>query len=171
VGKQCLGYFGASNSRKWSASLLFLFQGKTKHLLFQTFILVVLFLISCKKQSITKLKPTYNKGGYTLSITKSKWFEADISITGNFRDTESKELIKFGWVWDGCSKFLVDSIGSYHLRSTEYEHFRLMANVIGYRSVETEPIKIEKGDAIKIDFYLSQEDGQLSDCIGSIIKK
>jgi hypothetical protein len=134
-------------------------------------ILLALFLFSCKKQSIAKLKPTYNKGGYILSIIKNKELGANISISGNFRDIENKELIRFGWVWDECSKFLVDSMGSYNLISTEYEHFRLTANAIGYRNIETEPLKIEKGDSIKIDFYLSQEDEPLIDCIGSIIKK
>jgi hypothetical protein len=96
---------------------------------------------------------------------------ANISISGNFRDIENKNLIRFGWVWDGCSKFLVDSFGSHKLTPTEYGHFRLNANAVGYRNVETEPIKIVKGDSITIDFYLSQEDGLLMDCIGSFMKK
>ena len=62
-------------------------------LLFYTTILLVLLLVSCKRQSITKLKPTYNKGGYTLSIIKNKGLRDNISISGNFRDVESKELI------------------------------------------------------------------------------
>lgn len=140
---------------------------------FLYYIFIFLLLItSCKKQAIEKLKPTYNKGGYSLNIIKSRGAFDDILISGYFRDVNDKELIKFGWVWDGCSKFSVDNnLGSYSLKATGYDHFRLVANAIGYRSIETEPIKIEKGYSVKIDFYLSQEDGQLSDCIGTIIKK
>lgn len=134
------------------------------------FVSIALFIgISCTYQSLSSIKPTYNKGGYTIAITDSKkGIENNIVITGQFRDVETDKPITSGWITIGCQKILIDSMGFYHAKENAYDKVFLISTAIGYREIETEHFRAERGDSVNINFFLVQDDKPLIDCEGKL---
>lgn len=132
------------------------------------FISITFFIvISCAYQPLSSIKPTYNKGGYTMSITNSKKrTENSIVVRGQFRDVETNNPIKSGWITIGCQKILIDSLGFYHAKENVYDKVFLTSTAIGYREIETEHFKVQKGDSVNIIFFLTQDDRPLINCEG-----
>jgi hypothetical protein len=132
---------------------------------------IILLIISCQQNLHGSLKPTYNKGGYTLSINKRNGLST-ISVSGEFRDVESNTLIKQGWVTSACTKSLINSLGSYKFKIDKFDgNIFLTSTSIGYRPIETERFKIEKGDSIIVNFFLAQDDRPLYNCEGQANKE
>ncbi len=134
------------------------------------FLSIVLFaVISCRNQPLSAIKPTYNKGGYTISITSNKKkAENSIVISGQFRDIETDKPIASGWITSGCQKILIDSLGFYYAKENAYDKVFLISTAIGYREIETEHFKAEKGDSVRINFFLVQDDRPLINCEGKL---
>ena len=128
---------------------------------------VLYLIISCQTRNLSQIKPTYNKGGYTISISKNELMKEDSSIVyGYIKDYTDKNLLTTSIIKIGCITINVDSKGFYKLKSKTIENTFLTGISIGYRTIETEYFKLDKGDSINIDFFLAPDDRPLINCEG-----
>jgi len=135
---------------------------KTNIFLYAT---VGLVILSCQPKALN-LRPTYNKGGFTLSRLQAKFSNRSI-VFGQVKDVETNEIIRSAIVKMGCLAVSSDDSGRYKISedSISEEQF-LTCSFIGFRIIETERFRIEKGDSIKIDFFLIQDDRPMTNCEG-----
>lgn len=127
---------------------------------------IIIFLaIACHQRSLT-LKPTFNKGGFTIS-TFQKESKTDGVVFGKVIDIQTKELISAATIEMGCLTFKSDDLGTYKFsRNSISKDLFLTCSYIGYRTIETERFEMKLGDSIKIDFFLIADDRPLINCEG-----
>ena len=113
------------------------------------------------------IKPTYNKGGYTISSSKNKSSQNSAIVYGYVRDHISKDPLKASMVKMGCTIVNVDETGFYKIKAKPIESTFLTGIWIGYRTIETEYFKLEQGDSLNINFFLVQDDRPLINCDGN----
>jgi hypothetical protein len=134
-----------------------------KHIIF---LLSMLIIASCQLYKNTN-KPTYNAGNYNISKYHNTALAAQDStvIYGYVKDISTKKVLTSALVKFGCSKVTTGTDGYYRFKehTLSVESF-LLANFIGFRSIETEHSMLSKGDSINVNFYLSQDDRPLIDC-------
>ena len=121
---------------------------------------LILILASCS--SIDKsLIPSYNKGGYRISIAN---FETG-NLTGRIVDVENGEPLSNSEIMIGCFKVITSFDGIYSIKTKDLSStFYIKAQSIGYKTVETEFFKLNKEDGMRIDFYLVEDDRPLINC-------
>lgn len=115
------------------------------------------------------IKPTNNDGGYTIEYFKNRVLKKSDSIVvfGNVFSLSDNKNIGAAQVIFGCMRKNIIGDGSYKFKTnantlkTNY----LKALGLGHRSVETEFFPLNPGDSIKIDFYLSEDNRPIIDCI------
>lgn len=122
-------------------------------------------IISCNPNS-RNIKPTYNKGGFTITHFQTEPRNG-AEIFGQVKDFETNEIIRSAIIKLGCLTVQSDETGTYRVSNglNSGESF-LTCSLIGYRTIETERFKSEKGDSLKIDFFLVQDDRPLINCEG-----
>lgn len=117
--------------------------------------------------SCLALKPTYNSGRYTFSKKANKILQNQDSmvIYGFVRSLNKKQVLSPASIVFGCSKISTDRAGYYRLKleTISIKTF-LVTNHIGFRTIETEPILLARGDSVNINFYLSEDDRIIFDC-------
>ncbi|NDK55164.1 hypothetical protein [Pontibacter fetidus] len=136
-----------------------------KNLLF--YLLISALFVSCKTEQLA-LTPTYNKGGYTFKVYKSKYLAAQdsIYIGGSVYDIVTKELLEGAVVNYGCN-YYGDQLGNYSLITRPYSiGYPLVSRYVGYLNVETTPVIFQAGDSVRIDFYIAQDERPLIHCDG-----
>lgn len=129
------------------------------------YLTVGIVIISCHPKAV-KLKPTYNKGGFTISHFQTGSRNGAV-IFGQIKDIETNEIIRSATIKMGCLTVQSDESGAYKIsdESNTGKSF-LTCSFIGYRTIETERFKLDKGDSLKIDFFLVQDDRPLINCEG-----
>lgn len=112
--------------------------------------IISMMIIACQSKAI--IKPTYNKGGYTMSCIETK--SRNAVVFGQIKDIETNEIIRSAIVKMGCLTVQSDDLGEYKIsgESIPMESF-LTCFFIGYRAIETQRFKLETGDSLKIDFF------------------
>lgn len=129
------------------------------------YLAVGIVIISCHPKTLN-LKPTYNKGGFTISNFQTGSKKGSV-IFGQIKDIQTNELIRGAVIKMGCLTVQSDESGTYKISDeSNAENSFLTCSFIGYRPVETERFKLEKGDSLKIDFFLAQDDRPLINCEG-----
>ncbi len=129
-----------------------------------TILIFICFIISCK----TNLKPTNNNGGYTISVLKNNSLHNNDSIViyGYIKEIDQNEPLKGAIIKAGCYSVNVDNDGFYKIRERTEVRMYITGMWIGYKSVESEFFKSQRGDSIKIDFFLTPDDRPLINCEG-----
>lgn len=148
-------------------------------------VLVFVFMFFMMEYSFaqTKLIPTNNKGGYTVTFgegqIKNKQETVDflirdgksVTIKGHVYDVKAGEPLSNGVLVVGCFKFLTTDEGEYSFRTRNLEGdwFYMEVAAMLYRSVDTGCINIYDKKEVMIDFYLAMNDRPFSECseIGS----
>jgi hypothetical protein len=121
-------------------------------------------LISCSSVE-KKLIPTYNKGGYQVNILKTNL--NDTSIEGKIFNFANGKPISHSEVIIGCLKYKTSSNGEYSFKLNNLsDTFFIKASSIGYKTVETNFINLNKKGKMRIDFYLIEDDRPLINCEG-----
>ena len=103
-------------------------------------------ITSCHSSSTSKLKSTYNPGGYevTLHHNDSRKF---VTIQGYVKDKLSNEAIEKASIKIECNHVLSDRNGLYSVQlKSGYDRLFISCNYIGYREIETKSLTIEPGD-------------------------
>jgi hypothetical protein len=125
----------------------------------------IVTIISCQPKALN-IRPSYNKGGFTMSHFQAK-SKNSIVVFGQIKDIETNEIIRSAIVKMGCTTVQSDDSGTYKIsgESITSKSF-LTCSFIGYRTVETERFKLETGDSLKVDFFLVQDDRPMINCEG-----
>ncbi|GCC50819.1 hypothetical protein SanaruYs_10370 [Chryseotalea sanaruensis] len=134
---------------------------------FILFMIVFVFAISCTIQRDTKLKPTNNKGGYTINkYTSNELLEGDSAIIyGYVKQYDSFNSIPIANINIACVSVLPDSTGYYQIKGKAGSETTFLTCVsIGQKSIETEFFKLQRGDSLNINFFLVQDDRALINC-------
>ena len=128
----------------------------------------------------TKLIPTNNKGGYTVSMGKAELNNksetvdflikdgTSVTIRGRVFDVKTRKPLSNAQLTDGCFKFFTTEQGEYSFRTRNMEgnSFYLQAVVYPYLAVETDYIDIHNKKEVIVDFYLMMDERPLFDCSG-----
>ncbi|MGL5112584.1 MAG: hypothetical protein ACRC6O_08105 [Flavobacterium sp.] len=139
---------------------------------FYRFLLFIVFL--CVFTGCTsfknKLIPTANQGGYTVYgvRSKSKIKSDEVTIHGTVFDVKTgKPLTPPVQLTIGCFKIQTSSQGEYSFKTQNFkdDYFFIEVISVGYRTIETNFIDIYNKNEVQIDFYLSEDDRPLIDCI------
>ncbi|MER2996489.1 hypothetical protein [Pontibacter populi] len=131
------------------------------------FLVLATLFVSCKTEQLA-LTPTYNKGGYTFKIHKSRYLAAQDSIYvgGSIFDVNTKELLEVGKIELGCSSS--NNLNNYSFRMHNWDiAVPVTAKYVGYLTVETAPFITQAGDSIVVNFYLAPDEKPLLNCEGS----
>jgi|GEM_PF-2138145 len=124
-------------------------------------------IMSCRTEKLSKIKPTNNKGGYTISILKDRSLKDSVVIYGYVHDYLNNTPLSGASVQFACSTVRVDDKGFYQFRDKGgIETVSLSVILIGYRTVDTENFKLENGDSVHINFILAPDDRPLINCEG-----
>jgi len=124
------------------------------------------FSISYCQPKLSNLIPTYNRGGYTHDKFKKDLGDG-IVIFGEIRDFETNEAIIAAVVNIGCLTAQPDGAGVFKFTNLmAAEDIFLTCSAIGYRTIETNRFQVEKGDSLKICFFITQDDRPLINCEG-----
>jgi len=131
-------------------------------------IAISLLMASCYTRTAFnfKLKPTNNKGGYVISILKDKLLhDKDSAVVYGFvREIEHNKPLINSRIKIGCYSIDIDNNGFYHFKERIMDEIYLTSSWIGYKTVETESFKLERGDSIRVDFFLASDDRPLINC-------
>jgi len=130
-------------------------------------IFCVILCLGCAN-TIKKLQPTANKGGYTVNVIKSKTQTKEVIITGTIFDLTTGKTISEGvLITHDCLKIkeITDGKFSFNLNNMKGPDFFLTVVAVGYRTIETSVIYIYDKKQIQIDFYLATDDRPLIECI------
>lgn len=115
------------------------------------------------------IEPTNNDGGYTTEYFKNNILKKSDSIVifGNVFSLSDNKNIGVAEVIFGCTKKEIIGNGSYKFRTTsnDLKTNYLKARGLGHKAIETEFFPLKPGDSIKIDFYLSEDNRPIIDCI------
>lgn len=156
-------YFHYASGCEFSLNQIYALRSTISYilLLFATGVMI----ISCQPRSL-KIRPTYNKGGFTLSHFKNE-SKKSIVIFGQVKDIESNRIIRPAVIRMGCLTVQSDNSGMYKMseESIGLNSF-LTCSFIGYRTIETERFNVQPGDSLRIDFFLIQDDRPLINCEG-----
>lgn len=139
------------------------------------FVLLILLLsvISCQPRIAAKMKSTYNNGGYTVSILKKKSPQAnnDIVIYGSVNDVGNKSPLIASVIKIGCNSISVNNTGVYYAKEKAVENLFITCTSIGHLTLETENLKLQKGDSVRVNFFLAQDERPLVNCEGQTSKR
>jgi hypothetical protein len=119
-----------------------------------------------------ELKPTYNKGGYTIEFKeKIKSNKADSSnICGQVFNVATNEKIVSAKIEIPCLSTSSNIEGEYYLylkpSNSTFSNF-IKVTAVGYQTVETDFFKTDSSD-IEVNFYLSEDDRPLIQCVETI---
>jgi len=133
--------------------------------------LVFIFIfLSCGSESNLTLRPTNNKGGYSISIAKNPGLHRSDSILiyGYVKDIEQNTALVSSFVKAGCIPVRAGTDGFYRLKEIATDKIYLTCSWIGYKSIETEFLKLTRGDSVRVDFFLAPDDRPLINCEGVI---
>lgn len=131
-------------------------------------LIFLLLIVSCQTKKISNLRPTNNNGGYTMSVAKnsSLYTQDRIVVYGYVKELGQNTPLKASQIKYGCYVINVNNDGFYRFKEKTTEEIFITSSWIGYRTVETENLKLEKGDSVKIDFFLAPDDRPLINCEG-----
>lgn len=130
----------------------------------------VLFLIGLSCSSVKKgLTPTNNSGGYKIVSLKNDLNSNlnEIYIFGSVFDVDTKEPINYANLKIGCYSATANVKGEYSFNLKRFNSaiYVEVFSVLGYKSIQTNPIKTNGLDSLNIDFFLVEEDRHLIDCV------
>ncbi len=113
-----------------------------------------------------RLIPTYNKGGYHIKMLKTNLNDSNIIVGKVFDFTNGKPL-SHSEVIIGCLKSKTSSDGKYSFKRNKLsDTFFMKTSSIGYKTIETDFINLNKKSKMRIDFYLIEDDRPLINCEG-----
>jgi hypothetical protein len=123
--------------------------------------LIMAFCISilttgCGLLRSSDLNPTYNSGGYILKKAKNdaNIMQDSAVILGIVKNVSTGEPIKNCVIKLGCYNVLSDENGVYQFKIKPGNDLLYITSVfIGFKTVETKPIKLVNGESLKIDFF------------------
>ncbi|GIV37169.1 MAG: hypothetical protein KatS3mg032_1548 [Cyclobacteriaceae bacterium] len=128
-------------------------------------LIVGLAITSCQHK-VVNIKPTYNKGGYAINHMQSESKSTTV-VFGQVVDIETNQILSPAIVKMGCLTVQTDESGKYEiLQESSTTMSFLTCSFIGYRTIETERFRIVKGDSLKVNFFLVQDDRLLINCEG-----
>ena len=142
---------------------------KKNILLVIIFLFLSMIFFCCKPQREIELTPTYNSGGYTMAKLNNKLLNQSESaiIYGYVKEYNSLNKLQIASIKIGCAIIQVDSIGYYQFKGKIGDSpIFLTCSFIGYKSIETQHFKLERGDSVKVDFFLAEDDRPLINCEG-----
>ncbi|QOG02565.1 hypothetical protein [Flavobacterium sp. MDT1-60] len=147
---------------------------------FIVLVFVCLFFMIGYSFAQTKLIPTNNKGGYTVTIGKGQLNNKQetvevlirdgksVTIRGHVFDVKTGKPLSNVQLTDGCFKFFTTDEGEYSFRTRNLEgnSFYMRAVVYPFLAVETDYIDIYNKKEVIVDFYLMMDERPLFDCSG-----
>ena len=136
--------------------------------IFKLIIVLNLMFYSAKGLAQT-IRPTNNDGGYTIEHFENNILKKldSIVIFGNVFSLSDNKNIGAAAVIFGCTKKEIIGNGSYKFRtsSNDLKTNYLVAKGLGHKAIETEFFPLKPGDSIRIDFYLSEDNRPIMNCI------